>query len=210
MASYAAASNSIIEAITMARINGQVVMMVRHYRQQPASVSYTDGRATLQDFLSQWDATAGYPYTEWAANASTEVSFFMHRAQFIWPVRFAYESFIPTLPAGALAPPTSSQNQAIAFTVQSDGVGRSARATVHMAGSPAADLTNGLVTPAALTTLVTLKDALAAPIIILTPAVTLLPCIYTRSSPADSQIITHGTIQPEARVMRRRTVGLGI
>lgn len=211
MASYVAQGDSWIEVIVRGRLYDQTIMLVRHYKQLGATpVDYNDAVATLEDIINQYNTDATLPLGAWAALATTDMKLDWVQAQFIQPVRYRYEIDVATPGTGAAAPPTMPQNTAIGFINRSIHTGRKARGTTHIAGMPVSYTDSGYLTVAAQTALLPLCDAMKSPIVLTIPTIQIDPILFDRTFPLDPEVISDVFTEDNIRVMRRRTVRLGI
>lgn len=206
MASYPVADQSIVEIKFEGRHELQQVMSIFHY--QLRSGSLLDGYVALESLLSGVMVVGGI-FQKWTDCLSEKVTNIKVTGQWIAPDRFAYiEKVDPLRTEGTVAGNAYPVNTAVALTKRTLNSGRSQVGTLHMPGVPESFLLNGELTAAATTAYGDLKTRILASIVTATPA-EYYPVLYHRSSPTVAPLVTDLTVNPYARIMRRRTVGLG-
>lgn len=204
---YTVPVGAILELSIRAKMELQDIMTVLHYRLSSTS-PLGDGAAALVAILDQV-AGAGQLKDKWLDCVASAVTNTKVVAQWITPERYGFRE-TQTLPAtGQLVGNPMPVNAAAAITRRAEGAGRLNVATIHMPGLTKDAVVNGLITDAQQALYMTFGSATLDNIILLTPALTLTPVIFHRASPPLSPRPLNVSIQPTARVMRRRTVGLG-
>lgn len=204
---YVVSNGSVVALTFEGRHESQQVMSVLHYRLSSGG-TLPDGRAALIAFLAQVQADEKL-FERWRAGRSVKLTTLRIRAQFIHPDRFAYVEQIPTIDVGAVAGDSYPVNTAIAVTRKTDNAGRDQVGTVHLPAIPITSITNGAVTAGGLALSNDFLIESLEKITTVTPAAEWFPILYHRASPAVNPSLTGGVVQPTARIMRRRTVGLG-
>jgi len=142
--------------------------------------------------------------------ASNYILDFVH-VQKIHPVRYRRYT-LPRNIAGALANPALTSNVNAVITFNTNLAGRDQVSNKHVGPAPttAGWYTSGEVTVGYKAVLDALKDAMLQSVIA-AGWYTATPCIYHRADVIPkSDYLSVGIVQPTVRVMRRRTVGLGI
>lgn len=208
---YYLSPDSIVEMSIRYSLNSQQFICIRHYKQNPDSaVTLTDGPTAVAQLAAAWDVAVDGVSTGFGAFCHDDVRIHEIRAQAIYPTRYAYQAFTPTVTAGSRDGDAAPQNITAVATVRTPFTGRHQHGNVFMAGLIVADVVAGLLTDEC-------KDALAlavAPLVrdisTADPVSSWNAVIYNRTTPADSAYVSGWFPQDQARVMRRRTVGLGI
>lgn len=201
-------TNGSVAAITLhGKHENQQVMNVFHYRVSSGG-SLTDGRAALQALMNAVKADDKLAKV-WTAALSVKATQLKMRGQWISPTRFGFleEALDPAV--GGEAGDAMPVNLAASITRRTDNAGRDQVGTIHMPAIPTSFVLNGILTAGALTAY---GDVLTQALEVLTtvdPAAEWFPILFHRTAPSVAQQLTGGTVQPTARVMRRRTVGLG-
>lgn len=208
MPSYVVAPNAICQIIIRGLHENQEVMSVFHYRYTDTS-PIADGAAILELIWNRWNA-AGKMLEVWENCVSEKVTAIETRLQWITPTRFAYVTKTEaTGLTGKVAGDAYPTNTSVAITKRTINAGRTQVGTLHMPGVPSTFIGNGAVRPVAVTAYAALIAEMLLRITTLGTVVNLDPVIFHKSSPDISPIFVNCTLQPTARVERRRTVGLG-
>lgn len=202
------AVGDIIQVTMKGRANDQTTLTVFHY-QTVVAPSGTDGVVQIKNFADGFDAGIQSPGPALLQCISETWTWESTRAQNIYPNRQIYVDSLVDLPG--IRPDTcTAQNVSAVITKRGAFAGRRYIGSTHIPGIASGDYNNGLLTP-------DLKGlmALAAQRYKLPYTPTLgggeyRMIIFNRANPALSLGIEATTVQPELRVMRRRTVGLGI
>lgn len=204
---YPIASGSICQVTFEGRHDGQQIMNVFSYKVD-AVTPLADGRAALIAFRDYLELGGGL-FQAWQNCLSEKVSQIRVHMQWITPDRFARVSHSPFLDVGTVAGASYPCNTAVAITRATDNAGRQNVGTIHMGGIPITFLLEASVNAlgqAAYDTLggASILDAAPAGL-----AAVFRPVHYHRTAPSVALPLTTFTTQPFARIMRRRTVGLG-
>lgn len=210
---YTPSVQSIAQVILAYEMHGVSLMNVWHYKNlsEFSSGNFTDGKEALENLLSAIDVDPDGLTDALETYLSDQVTFKYLQAQWIDPTRYAYIRALPVKTAGTVAGDAAPQNVAVSVTLKTDNAGRHAVGRTQFAGVAAAAVDDGSVNPAVkggLQTIVT--DILMGPYTIGDPAESFGLCILNRGAPGQSILVTDAIAQDSVRVMRRRTVGLGI
>jgi len=208
---YTPSNNSIVQVTLFGVMNNQQWMNVIHFRpNDPPAGEIPDGEVNLDELVALIDVADD----GWSAKRCVYTSEEMHisgiRAQYISPLRWAYKDYAPSEEVGTQPGDQAPQNIAAVGVFQCDETGDHAQGTIHIPGLTADDVADGFIGGI-------VKGHIASEIEMLlqtfTPAGSSLDyrrIIYNREAPTTSLYCTHGKVMEQARVMRRRTVGLGI
>lgn len=208
MPSYVVAPNAICEIVQRGMHENQQVLSVFHYRYTDAS-PIADGAAMLDLIWNRWNA-AGRMLDVYLNALSEKVIAIETRLQWITPDRFAYITKTePTAPTGKVAGDAYPVNTSGAITKRTINAGRDQIGTLHMPGVPITFIGNGSVRPAGLAAYAALATEMTVDIVTLGTVANLSPVLFKKSSPDISPKFVNCTVQPTARVERRRTVGVG-
>lgn len=141
----------------------------------------------------------------------TDVSILSVDFQSIYNPRYIKVPLLPAQDAGTVAGNSLPPNVAHVMTLRTDVAGRDQIGNKHIGPVPPSFTSGGRVTATGNGAYAPLLTALKTPISVSAGGVdvNLDPCIYRRSDPGNSPLITNGYLQQTTRVERRRTVGLG-
>lgn len=204
---YSVAAGSILEQRFVGQHNGQTVMSVLHYKFTSGS-AITDGRAAAVNINALTQAATGF-YFQWIGVCSQELLDVRIVSQWITPARYTAVVTIPAIVQGGVAAPAFPQNVSIAITKTADQASRHARGTLHMPAVPIPYVDAGMINGAGEIAYAACRNEMFETIVLGTGQ-TMTPVIFNRANPDLSIINTGGIIQDTARVMRRRTVRVGI
>lgn len=209
MAAIPLAYQAIVEATSLARYQGQEIRTVLHYKWVGPPV--TDGTAELVNLNTQLVAAGTGIYDFIIQLQNDLVLYYQTRVQIIRPARQVYLS-LPFVATGA-RPVTSGlpANVNAVVTKRLATVGRGRSGSIHITGLNASDALDGRIQPGALALLQDIADHVADKYSGI-PAVPdmWVPISYSVSQPAAPGEVFAGIAEPQSRVMRRRTVGVGI
>lgn len=201
--------NDIVQVVIESRVNEQRCLNVLHYRCDAMDVALTYAEA-LDQLMTRVGGAApsvvAYMVAAMGSNASVE----QIRAQRVSPRRDIYlAQSIGT--AGTGTPTVQLSNVAGVITKQTELAGRGRAGSFHLAGLPIGAYTNGSLTVAAVNQLQTLATEIQANLTI-GEAVKWTSGTFSPQAPLAERFhaIFEAFPQTTARVMRRRTVGLGI
>lgn len=185
---------------------GQQAMTTTVWRLD-GDVAYTDGAQFLRDVMDNIQA-AGKLYAKYLAAITDSFNNIKLVAQVIKPTRYAYQVDADALSEGVFPGVSSTANVNAVITRRGIGTTRHDRGNLHIPGSPDDGFTAGLLGGAYKVALEDLAEQFATPIEMgLTSALT--PVLYNNVEPTFSISVTDAFVQPTARIMRRRTVGVG-
>lgn len=197
-------------------LHAQTVITTWHYRFLQTTPVFVEGDTVADQISTRIIAGLYGSYTaimpvEWTAT-SIDI-------QWITPVRYRKKVY-PRADAGG-GGTTTTANMAAALTLQGDAATRRAQATKHIPGLGSGDILAGTLRPAYLALLNTLGGSAVADLVFALGQAE--PVIYGRfiaadptttpPTPGQPELITTVTtynVNPNARVQRRRTVGLGV
>jgi hypothetical protein len=205
---YVVTSNSILQVVIKGRHEFQDVMSVFNYRYTDAA-TITDGAAMLDLFWTRWSAVGGM-LDDWHACVTQKLNALETRLQWITPTRFAYA--VKTDPAyaeGQVAGDAYPVNTSVAITKRTQNAGRMNIGTLHMPGVPLDSVLNGGITAFGVAKYASLIEEMLKEIVTFGTVAHFSPVLYHKTSPSISPIIVNASLQPFARIERRRTVGLG-
>lgn len=186
---------------------GQRILTVLHYRW--LGLDILDAESEYQNLLDKLQGVNGL-FTLIPACQGSGVAYLEQRAQCIYPTRRVYISQY-NLYNGArtiTAPLPVNDNSVV--TKRCATVGRGRSGSIHITGLDAGDSVNGMIT----STYRALVQPVADHVTDYLPDVGLIanwePVTWSRHLPASPSIVIDGLIEDTTRVMRRRTVGVGI
>lgn len=203
----------ILQLTFLGRYAGQRIMLTHHYRLD-AVTAFTDASLVQLGLLDEVRAGAGGGNViegSYLACLPAQYTLEKIRAQTI-----ALQRLVPTEVArnvnGTHGDDTETGNQAVVITLRTAVAGRSQVSNKHIGPIPQAVTVqdDGLLTVAYKTLATTLASNLNVQINNVATGAVFSPVIYHRTGdgPNYSKILSYLT-QPNIRVMRRRTVGVG-
>jgi hypothetical protein len=154
-----------------------------------------------------------------AAAQSTTISYLDVSVQVIWPTRYLkFKADIAKV--GQVAGNCDAQNLAAVITKQTEFAGRDAVGSLHLGGLPPNAFQNGLLTAAGKTRMNFIATNLLLDINDASNGIVWHPCLVNKTpivgtdpvkyQVSGSTLLYTTVVQPQLRVMRRRTVDLGI
>jgi len=205
---YVIPTESILQAIIEGRHENQQVMSVFTYK-LATDTTIADGAAALEAFWLKWNPAGAFldKYTDCLSEQVTNIR---TRIQWIHPVRYAFRTFQDdTFIAGKVVGAAMPVNTSITLTKRTQLAGRQQVGTLHMPGVPASGIVNGALQGVQLGRYELFQGNLLSPITTIVPAATFTPVLFHKSSPSVAQPLNSIETARFARIMRRRTVGLG-
>lgn len=204
---YSIQPGDIIEVRLNMRMNGQRLMNVCHYRNGEDEVA--DAQTALQNTLDElFDAPGGSVSDAYLDNATDDLTLDYADAQVIYPLRRAYERYLIGTNCSAVSTPLP-QNIQGSITKRSTFAGAGSEGRIEVPGLTVDHVTAGMMTTAGLAFLNDVATAWIVPLTLGTFVAAARPIIYHRANPNTSVTWETITLQPQSRVARRRTVGLG-
>ena len=201
-------NDAIMQATIEGRHEGQQILSVFTYN-LVTEATLPDGNAALDAFFERWQG-AGRMLDKWLACVSVNVTQVRTKLQWITPSRYAFKTKVGlNADAGAVSGTAYPVNTSIALTKRTDLAGRDNVGTLHMPGVPSSFITNGALTALGLGKYEDLGNQMLQNISTAIPEAIYVPTLFHRSNPAVTIPITSFETSRYARIMRRRTVGLG-
>lgn len=206
--------NDIAQLSLRGVIAGQRIIMVRTYRCSAPSAGTTTYTEDMQALIAKVSADSlGGIRGRYLSLLPTAFSLSEIRAQVIYPTRRVLVSVTQTGQNGSNEGSGNVTNLAGVITFRTALSGRKQISNVHVGPIPPDAISAGSLDAAYRLPMTELKDLLTA---VLTPTgfdvASWTPCVYHRAAvapaPRYDDILT-GVVQTTARVMRRRTVGVG-
>lgn len=198
-------ANSIVQVTIQSRMNNQTLLNVLTYQTgSVASVSYA---TTLDDLLTQLKAAGSLiPAMGLCLNANCTITQLW--AQPVYPDRLA-----PIFQSSGINGDQDSgyalpQNQALVIEKIGDPATRWGRGSFHLGGLDGQAISVGTINPAQDTLMRALADQLRT--VMTGGVVSFFPCLWSPKVPTRITRWNRYKVQQTARVMRRRTVGVGI
>lgn len=204
--SYNVANGAILQATIVQRLEGQTVLNILHYVLQGVA-GETDGPALIDTLNTAFNAAGGV-VGELQNCQSSSLGYDRILYQWITPNRFAYRAYVPFNLTGNIEEAAAPVNVAAAVLRKTDAAGPTERGTLHVAGLPAGQLNGSFIEVGLRDLLLLFGDSTLAE---QGPAETrLTPVLFHAANPLVSPEPESCLVQPYTRVMRRRTVGVGI
>jgi len=196
----------IVQISLRGRHAGQRILSIFHYQTLVASSAPSTEDALLL-VAQQFDAGTNNPTLAMLACLPATYTLESVRAQRVYPVRSIYVDAASGLPG--LTDGNTSPNWAVAITRRGPNGGRKYVSTLRLGPITADDQFFGLLSPAFKEKLEVVATRMKQVYSLSLDGWEARPIIYNKSTPGLSLGIVATTVQPETRVMRRRTVGLG-
>lgn len=203
------AANDIIQLTVEGRKDAQAILNVFTYRvaAAPSSGTVSDNITAL--IAELWDDPLGTWTTPWLNIMPSDYTLRAIRGQRLAPTRGAYVEVLKQTVGNIAENPIETANLSWVFIKQSETAGRWAQSPTHMLMPSMNWFTNGELNNTAgpeRAVFLALVPAIVAP----GDGGSYEPVIYNPGRVPNFVRITHVTEKQEVRVMRRRTVGLGI
>lgn len=200
-------TDAIIEVTFQGRADDQVTLSLFHYRLNNA-IANSDGTA-LADQLHTALIAAGSLRALYLACCSNDFTLERMRYQWIYPTRYSAQDKAVGPLAGLIADVMAPSNIAAALLKRTFLTGRRQRGVLHMPGVAVGSIAGSVLTGAAEALYSALGVRVAGTITLAGDEV-FEPVIFNKQFPVTSPTIQ--TVDPEhtARIMRRRTVGVGV
>lgn len=188
--------------------NGQRMLNVLHYRVETES-GEADVQAEQENFLAQVNSVNGI-IDDMKACLSNDVTVVQAVAQFIRAERWA-RSVLDIGEQGDSLLPCEAQNVAAVITKRTAFAGRWAIGSFHLGGLPSSAYVAGNLDPTFKLDMEVLALQLLEPIVVPIVGGTYVPVlVHPLGEHGGSTELASTEVQDTLRVMRRRTVGLGI
>lgn len=196
-----------VEMTLRGTLNQQRIISVFHYEVLTASTE-ADTTAALLLCAQQFDSGTNNPTLALLASQSEDYILETIRAQRIDPVRSIYVDATSGLP-GTVGETSMPPNVAAAITRRGPFSGRKYVSTLHVAGIPVTGMLQGVLTAGQKTLLEVVATRLKSVWALSGDALEMRPIILNKPLAGPSYGIEATVVQNTARVMRRRTVGVG-
>jgi hypothetical protein len=202
---------SILEYSVVGQVNGQKTLTVLHYEvSAPSAVGDPNLETNL--FMAELEPLGSLNIiSTYLSACSSAWTLIETRGQFVGPNRFSYANH-PFGLAGSIGSDCRAQNVAGVITKRTLYTGRDQIGSVHMPGVPVSEYAGGEITAGQITRYLAIAAKLTQTVVVPTGGGTYIPVLWHRTQqfPSWSNRVQYTIVQPELRVMRRRTVGLGI
>lgn len=204
---YVIGANAIVEVTFEGLHEGQQVMSTYHYKMgTPATVP--DGYAVLGELLTKVMG-GGELFETWREAISVHVTDLVVSAQWIKPNRYRYRFDIPAIDSGGIAGDCNPTNVAIAITRLGEAANRHNQGTLHMPGVPLSFIDNSALQPAGAGLYSSHATVMLQDFVLPASGAEMIPVLFNKVNYLLCPRMTAAQIQNYARVMRRRTVGVG-
>ena len=200
---YTIPVGGIVETIWMGNTAGQRTMTVLHWKNNGTVLS--DGVSALGT-ITNW-MKGGTVGTAYLAATAADWAAFRVQAQLIYPTR--YRPIQATWTGPGVGGASKTPNVGSALTRYGETANRHSIGTIHMPALPSENYNDGVLDATITLALGNLLAYWTANNSMGTTS-TFQPVLYNRATPTNSVVVIGGTVQPQVRIDRRRTVGLGI
>lgn len=217
---YAISNGAVLQATIRGKLHGQTVMNVFHWRWDQGATPITDGQAFLNQIHAALDVAGGH-WSLYAEIVPTTWTLGVVDYQWIVPTRFRKVSAIPGQ-ANGLNTASTTANLAVVTEFNGDKAGKRFQCVKHYPGVGGTNIVNGLLNPNVVGAMQDFGLKYLDPVV--SGDGLLMPIVYgrPRAGFTDSDGVVHPPL-PElktvltgldpkntVRVVRRRTVGVGI
>lgn len=205
-------TGSILEVTGQAQANGGKMLNVWHYKWSGPAATIGDGDAIVALLAAAIQPAVGSSYLDRARLMTHEsVTWINVRFQWIVPLRYSPTFNFQDAGVGALNAAPMPMNVAGVATLRGELAGAAGIGRKHFGGLDASQLNGPLMDPSFVTQAEQLLELMED--VVDTGAIALgsnlIPVIYHRDAYEQSEPWSQYEIQSSARVMRRRTLGVG-
>lgn len=191
-------------------VQGQQCLLTRHYYLKNAPAD-TDYDTWLADMINAWLIGTVPISPTMAALQDTDVVQNFIMCQKVYPQRWYYLRIPQSIPGTNVTGNPLPSNVAVTITLQPENPGRGRSGSAHIGGLTTEALTDsGRVSNATQGLMNDLAEQLNNGIGGVSPNNYWAPCMYKPSGTTRINPVISFTLQDSMRVMRRRTLGLGI
>ena len=202
--SYEVGEGAIAEVQYRYKMNGQQCINVFHYKYLGGTP--VDGRASIEDIAESFHVLVGGALQALQTTDVTEVHV---RAQWVYPTRYTYATFIPTIQAGLKAPPTLSVGTSVVMKKLADLAGQSHRGRIYLGGCAVYDALVGEIIEAELEPYIEAAANFDELLPVLADPNLMRPVIWSYTDPLNPDDIVDTAVDRALRYQRRREVGRG-
>lgn len=210
MADYPVANDDVAQVTVFATYQSSKILNVFHYKAVTAAPVAT-GNAEVNRLCTQFIDKVIQPAAgvKWIDTVVQGYVFDYVQGQIVAPTRRYYTFEELTAPGGIIDDGCPS-NIGATVSYQSATVGRGRSGSKHYTGFPNLDLGNGQVGAGVKDSLNAITANTLLTLTGLDPGLTWEPIIFNFAKPLDRNGIASTYVHPETRVMRRRTLYVGI
>lgn len=212
--------NSVFEVRINYRVNDQHCINVFHYRNTAAIPDPDDARDVTAEILAEYGGLANGEFPgEFIKVWGTNVELFRIDAQAVYPVRWRASSLLMSH-SGTHAGECEAQNLQWSASKYGAFAQPKELGAIHVGGMPTSEVANGNLSAAFKVKAQVLVSVLASPLILASPAATLIPCIANKSPIPGSDPVRYQysgstpiedwALRDFVRTQRTRTKGNGI
>lgn len=208
MADYSVNQWDVLEVQIAQSHEAQRVLNVLHY-QFTSATPITDGPAEVARVISLL-ATGDISLVHALQSCqSQDILLSYIRGQIVHPARRHFVQQSLSGP-GLIAQPAMPPNVAMVLSKQTTGVGRGRTGRMSVGGVPRTFVTGGSLTAGAMNAMNALGSEVDNPLSAGGSATAWVPCVLPSGNFQEAPRVTSCFTQPTSRIIRRRTVGLGI
>lgn len=196
--------DAVVQVIIETNLNSQRLLNVLHY--QADGTGAADYNVALNALIGVL-LTPGDLVDTLSACQSNEAQIRRISAQPVYPARLAIISEVQAID-GTVAQPALPQNTSLVVTKRSDLATRYGVGSIHIPGIPTTFVANGFITGAASAAMTAFADQASGQK--MAAGIIWTPVLWNLATPGRVTVWDRYVIQDTSRVMRRRTVGVGI
>jgi hypothetical protein len=206
---YGFANNDVIQITTTVNYRNQLCLNTYHYRYTGTPVS--DAEPDLVALNVKFTALGGSVGRALQESINSDAVLIRLAYQKIWPIR--QQAFVINADGAGLAVGDGPHptNTAAVISRYTAIAGRGRTGSLHVPATLQSNLTDaGLWSAGYIATLQALATQLPLPIAALTSATNWIPGLFQLGDPSTFNVLTTTVVRNTPRVMRRRTIGVGI
>jgi hypothetical protein len=212
MPDYPIVNGDLCQVTNWATYQSSRVLNVWHFEAVITGTgTVADGPAEVLQLITKFEdnvisPAAGTKWLDWTVNT---FHFDYLQGQIIDPIR-RYYMILVTNVAGSTINDGVASNVGATVSYQSNMVGRGRTGSKHFTGQDNADMANGTIMPALYTKIGDTSQKSIMNIAGTDPSLTWQPRIWSGSHPTERNKIVSQYTNPNVRIMRRRTLHVGI
>jgi hypothetical protein len=195
---------AIIAVTVETTLNGQTMLNVLHY--VLGTVGTADYIAALTALNTLLNGAGGLT-DAMKACMSQDADFVSTMCQVVAPTRLVGVK-AAVVKSGSVLATALPQNVSAVITKRTDQASRRGIGSFHLGAIASTQVDAGYLTGPLIGNLTTLGNVIRSTLAVGTQSYT--PCLWSPITPAETRILVSTTVQQTSRVMRRRTVGVGI
>lgn len=205
---------AVLELAYAGRHDGQRTLNILHFGITTISgATEVDGDSVILGLLAEGynTETPGEWLHTYLSCISSDFALEFIRSQWVSPTRWSYTTHVPAIAVGLVAQLSMPANVSGVITKRTLLPGRHNIGSLHLPCVPKNEVEGSMLSTDQRTNMsdLAILSVDVNNITVGAATVTVSPLIFNALVPASSQVWLSNVIQPEVRIMRRRTVGVG-